>query len=127
MNDNIMKLRKNIFYRATIFIEDIGYFAPFGAKLLDNSIKDVMAYEDFEHSIEGEKLINMLKANMEKELKNGKIMGAAIANDVVVNPRNADGIFERRDALCLKISEDGENWTEEYFPYMIIENQCVWK
>jgi len=127
MGNNITRLKENIFYRAKIFIEDMGSFVPFGAKLHGYTVKDVMAYIDFEDSIEGVELINMMKISISSEIEKGLIKAGAVAYDVVVNLENAHGVDEKRDALCLIITEDGENWSQEIFPYLLINSQCVWE
>jgi len=127
MNDNSLnELKVNIFYRAKLFIENIGEFAPFGAKVIEGTIKDV-AYSDDTEIIDSAKGIKILQDNFSEEIKDETIEAGAIAFDVTANFKNGDGISEKRDALCLKISSDGENWSEEYFPYMIIDGECVWK
>lgn len=127
MEDKIIKLKENIFYRAKIFIEDARSFAPFGAKLYNNAIKDIMAYEEFDDSIKGDKLINIMKFDILSELNEGLIQAGAIAYDVIIELANADGILQRRDALCLIVTTDGQHWDQDYYPYMIINNQCFWK
>lgn len=128
MTDNSLnKLKVNIFYRAKLFIENIKEFAPFGAKLIDeDEIKDVV-YSDDAEIIDSEKGIKILQDKFSEEIKNKTIEAGAIAFDITANFKNRDGISEKRDALCLKISSDGKNWSEEYFPYMIIDGECVWK
>jgi len=126
MKENILKVKQDIFYRAKIFIEKIGSFAPF-ASTYDGEVKDLMAYENFEESIEGMKLVNMLKSDISKDLRSDLIQIGAIAYDVKISLKNADGVSQKRDALCLIISTDGENWSQEYFPYMIIDGQCIWR
>ncbi|MFH6948214.1 hypothetical protein ACHRV6_06990 [Flavobacterium sp. FlaQc-51] len=127
MTDNLLKeLKQNIFYRAKIFIENLQEFAPFGAKLIEGDIKDVV-YSDDAEIVDSTKGIKILQDNFSEEIKNKIIEAGAIAFDVTANFKNGDGISEKRDALCLKISSDGENWSDEYFPYMIIDGECVWK
>lgn len=127
MTDDLLKeLKVNIFYRAKLFIENINEFAPFGAKLIEGKIKDVVYYDDAE-IIDSTKAVNILHDDFSEEIKNKTIEAAAIAFDVSANFKNSDGIFEKRDALCLKISTDGDNWSDEYFPYMIIDGECVWR
>lgn len=128
MDENVLKLKENIFRRAKIFIEDASLFVPFAAKLNNNNgVKDLMAYENFEESINGLELINILKNSISKEMQEGLVKAGAVAYDVLIDLENGDGILEKRDALCLEITEDGINWSDEYFPYMIIDNQCVWR
>jgi len=126
MNNKILKLKENIFYRARIFIEDAGYFVPFGAKICQNHLVDMMPYEDFEDSINGVVLVDLMKSHIINEFKKGLIQGGAIAYDVVINVDNEDGLEVKRDALCLIFTEDGKNWLDEYFPYILIDNECIW-
>ena len=127
MEDVIQNLKKNIFYRAKIFIEDIGDFSPFGVKAKGQDIIDTMAYKDFEGLINGIELIDMLKGNLIKEFESGLIQAGAIAYDITIQLKNGDGIFEKRDALCLLTSKNGKEWKEEYYPYILIDGQCIWK
>jgi hypothetical protein len=126
MNDNNL-LKENIFRRAKIFIEDMGHFAPFGAKLIGKTVKDIVIFDDSEEIVNGQKIVDNLKSNFEKEIKGKSINAGAIAYDVILNINNSDSMREKRDALCLIISSDGLEWTEEYYPYMLIDRQCVWR
>ena len=38
MDDLLLDLKKNIFYRAKIFIDDMGEFVPFGSELIGTEI-----------------------------------------------------------------------------------------
>lgn len=129
MNNLIQDLKIDIFSRAKVFIEGIGEFAPFGSKSIKGNVKPVVysGEADENDSIDSTKGIKILKEQFSKEIKENKIDAAAIAYDVAVNIKNSDGISEKRDALCLEITTDGNNWTDEYFPYMIIDGNCVWR
>jgi len=120
-------IKENIFYRAKLFIEDIGYFSPFGAKMNGEKIIDVMAYKEFEETIEGVELIDLLKGSFSKDLKAHKIHAAGIAYDVIIEIKKSESIFKKSDALCLITSTDGTEWTSEYFPYRLIEGKCIWQ
>lgn len=120
------ELKLNIFSRAKIFIEELKEFAPFGAKFVDNIVIDVV-YDTEEEIVDGQKAIDNIINSFLQDVLSGKAEAAAVAFDVQANFKNADGISEKRDALCLKISTDGENWSEEYFPYMVIDGECVWR
>lgn len=124
---NFLEIKKNIFARAKIFIENIGEFAPFGVKLIDGELKDVVFYNDENEILDTEKAINIIKENLVVELNNRKIQTGAFAYDIIASFKNADGVSEKRDALCLSISIDGKKWSEEYFPYMLIDGECVWR
>lgn len=128
MNENdLTELKKDIFYRAKIFIEDMGEFAPFGSELSENGIKPVIIMlDDSEEVSSGVKLVNVLINNFSQKLIKNEILAGAIAYDVSTYFKNTDGVSEKRDAMCLKISTDGENWSEEYYPYLIIDGQCIW-
>lgn len=125
MNKSEKLLKTNIFDRAAIFIEQNGSFAPFGAKMLDEGIQDVVIYDDAEE-IDTNSLIDTLRKNFTAELQGNTISAGAIAYDVIATVNNSDGMPEKRDALCLLLN-DGHTWKEEYFPYMLIDKQCVWR
>ena len=125
----IYKLKVNIFKQASLYLEEIGVFAPFGAKIKNNIVQEV-GYEEVDEEVEtidSKMVIGILKDHLSNQLIEKQIEGAAIAFDVAKEFKNADGILEKRDALCLTFSTNGDNWTNEYFPYMIIDKQCVWK
>jgi hypothetical protein len=119
-------LKIDIFNQAKIYIENIGEFAPFGSTILNDVITPIGYYSD-EEIINSKNAIGILQEQLSKKIRKNLIEAGAIALDVTANFKNGDGISEKRDALCLKISSDGENWSEEYFPYMIINGSCVWK
>ncbi len=124
MND----LKINIFTRAKVFLENMNEFAPFGAKLIVNNIKDVVFHNQENENLDTETIIKNFQESLAKDLKgNTEIKAVGFAYDVSAFFNNSDGISEKRDALCLKISTDGENWTEEYFPYLIINGECIWR
>lgn len=122
----LQDLKINIFNQAKLYIEDIGEFAPFGSTILNNKITPIGYYSD-EEIVDSNNAVTIMQEQLSKKIKENLIDGVAIAFDVTANFNNGDGIFEKRDALCLKISRDGENWSEDYFPYMIIDGECVWK
>jgi len=122
---NILKL--NVFSRAKVFIEELKEFAPFGAKYNQDSVIDVI-YDSFEKDyVNSQNAIDILTNSFSNDIKNGNVEAAAVAFDVSANFKNSDGISEKRDALCLKITIDGKVWSEEYFPYIVINGECFWK
>lgn len=125
INNNIQKLKENIFYRSKLFLEANGVLTPFGAKVINAEIKDVIIYDDSE--LITTELIHRLKDNFAFDIKNKKCSMAVVAYDVTVTTNNSDGLPERRDAICILISENGINWIEEYFPYLIIDGQCIFR
>ncbi len=127
LNNEIDKLKMNIFARAKIFIENLKEFAPFGTKLIDGQIKEIVFYHDETETFNTVEILKIIEKNLLEELNNKKIQAAAIAYDVSANFKNSDGISEKRDALCMKISTNGITWTDEYFPYMLIDGECVWR
>ena len=126
MDDLLLDLKKDIFYRAKIFIDDMGEFVPFGSELIGTEIKPVVIYDDSEEIIEGLKLINRLKDDFSNKLINNSIQAAAVAYDVFINALDSNGETVKKNALCLMISIDGENWSEDYYPYQIVNNECIW-
>lgn len=122
----LYNLKIDIFNQAKIFLEEFGELAPFGSTIYNNKITPIGYYND-EEIIDSNKTVSTMEEQLSKKIKENLIDAGAIAFDVTANFKNGDGISEKRDALCLKISSDGENWTEDYFPYMIIDGECVWK
>jgi hypothetical protein len=120
-DDLLLKLKKDIFHRAKLFIDNIGEFAPFGSELNGEEIKPVMIYDDSEEIIEATKLIDVLKNKFCNKLSENNIQAGAIAYDVFINVKSV-----KRNALCLIISTDGSNWSEDYYPYKVIDGECVW-
>ncbi|THD32377.1 MAG: hypothetical protein DI588_07085 [Flavobacterium johnsoniae] len=130
MNENQSKVLKlDVFSRAKIFIEQIGEFAPFGSILIGGHVKAIAFFDEADRDdlIDSVKAVKVLKEQVSKEIKNAIVDAAAIAYDVAVSIKNSDGVCEKRDALCLEFTSNGEDWTDEYFPYMIIDGQCVWR
>lgn len=125
-NNQLQNLKIDIFNQAKIYIEDMGEFAPFGSTILSEIITPIGYYSD-EEIVDSKNAVEILQEQLSKKINENLINGAAIAFDVTASFKNGEGISEKRDALCLKISSDGENWNEEYFPYMIIDGECVWK
>ena len=115
----LLELQDDIFKRAKFFIDDMGLFAPFGSKLIDSEIKPVVIMDDSEDILN---VITALKNNFSEEIKSNLIQAGAIAYDVTID-RIATG---KIDALCLILSTDGENWSEDNYPYRIVNGECVW-
>ena len=127
INDNLLlDLKKDIFFRAKLFIDDMGEFAPFGSELINDTIKPVVIYDDTEDVIKGLKLVDLLKNSFSLKLKNKEIQAGAIAYDVFINNRDSNNVMQKRNALCLEISIDGEHWEEDYYLYKVIDQECVW-
>jgi hypothetical protein len=125
-DDLLLDLKRDIFYRAKIFIDNMGEFTPFGSELIGTEIRPVVIYDDTEKIIKGQKLIDVLKSNFSKKLLNHTIQASAIAYDVFINSSTTDGEIVKKNALCLAISTDGDNWSEDYYPYVVINNECIW-
>ncbi len=123
MDKMIARLKVNIFQRAERYIEQDGAFKPFGAKIVDKEVRDVVIYDDGD----SQEIINMLTEDFTAEIKSSMSLAGAIAYDVIATVNNSDGLPEKRDALCLTYTTDGNNWTEEYYPYLLIDDQCVWR
>lgn len=122
----VEKLKIDIFNQANLYLKELGQFAPFGSTILKEVVTPIGYYSD-EDIIDSHNAVETLKKQLSEQLRNNLIDTGAIAFDVKVNFNNSDGISENRDALCLKISRDGENWSEDYFPYLVIDGKCVWK
>lgn len=124
---DIWELKRNIFYRAAVFIESMGHFAPFGARISGAEIIDVVYDSDEIDIVDGNLAVKIIMNTFSKQIDEGDTTAVAVGFDVLAHFNNADGISEKRDALCLKISTDGVNWSEEYFPDLLIEGKCIWQ
>ncbi|MEO4005944.1 hypothetical protein [Flavobacterium sp. CAU 1735] len=119
MDDLLIDLKIDIFQRAKLFIDDMGLFAPFGSKLKNGEIKAVVIMDEKEDIL---KILEMLKRNFSEEIPNKGVQAGAIAYDITVSLE--DG--RKTDALCLLLSVDGVNWSEDHHPYHIVNEECVW-
>ncbi|HRB72468.1 MAG TPA: hypothetical protein PK776_11545 [Flavobacterium sp.] len=119
MDDLLIDLKKDIFQRAKLFIDDMGLFAPFGSKLKNGEIKPVVIMDESEDIL---KILEMLKGNFSEEICNQDIQAGAIAYDITVSLDDA----RKTDALCLLLSVDGVNWSEDHYPYHVVNGECVW-
>ena len=127
--ENLIELKKNIFLQAERYILDIGEFGPYGAHIEDGEIR-MVGYDpvnDEKELIDSREIIDIFKEEFLKRFERGIITAAAIGYDVALTTTSSDGSYIKRDALCMCVSVDGENWTEDYYPYMIIDGQCVWR
>jgi hypothetical protein len=122
----VLDLKRDVFYRAKIFIDDMGHFAPFGSESINGKIKPIVIYDDTKNNIEVTKWVDLLLTNFSLKLKNKEIEAGAIAYDVFLNSKDIDGKTLKRNALCLQLSLNGIHWDEEYYPYKIINKECVW-
>jgi hypothetical protein len=104
----------------------MGHFAPFGSESINGKIKPIVIYDDTKNNIEVTKWVDLLLTNFSLKLKNKEIEAGAIAYDVFLNSKDIDGKTLKRNALCLQLSLNGIHWDEEYYPYKIINKECVW-
>lgn len=125
-DSQLHNLKIDIFNQAKIYIEHMGEFAPFGSTMAKDVITPIGYYSD-EEIIDSNNTIEILQERLSEKIKTNSVEAAAIAFDVVASFKNSDGVSEKRDALCFKISTDGENWNDEYFPYLIIDGECLWR
>ena len=106
---------------------EFGTFGPFGTVYKNNAVTPVGYYNDENEIVDSEEAIVIIKNIFTNDLRNGITAAGCVAYDVAANFPNADGELTKRDALCIETSVNGINWVEEYFPYMILEGQVVWK
>jgi len=67
-----------------------------------------------------------MKDIFSKEIKDFKCDAAAIAYDVAITVTSDEGNSEKRDAMCLLLSTNGEEWSEDYYLYSFADGRCVW-
>lgn len=127
-DDSVLLLKKRAFLQAEISLLEYEGFAPFGIIYKNDLVTPVSYNDDVESEIvDSEKTIEIIKNIFTEDLRSGIISAGCVAYDVAANFPNADGDLMKRDAMCIETSENGINWIEEYFPYMIINGQVVWK
>ncbi|MGJ1501382.1 hypothetical protein [Sphingobacterium multivorum] len=127
MNENqLYELKLNIFKQATLYIEKFGSFAPFASSILNDAVTPVGYYTD-EDSVDVMNAAEMIQEQLSDKIKAGDADGAALAFDVRIEVENDEGVLEKRDAMCLRISVDEITWNEGYFLYKIVNGECVWK
>ena len=116
-----------MFQQAEALLLEFGTFGPFGTVYKNNAVTPVGYYNDENEIVDSEEAIVIIKNIFTNDLRNGITAAGCVAYDVAANFPNADGELTKRDALCIETSVNGINWVEEYFPYMILEGQVVWK
>lgn len=125
--DVVLQVKKSIFQQAEAFLLELGTFGPFGTVYKNDLVTPVGYYNDESAIVDSEKAIGIIKNIFSDDLRNGSTTAGCVAYDVTANFPNADGELTKRDAMCIETSVNGINWVEEYFPYMILEGQVVWK
>jgi hypothetical protein len=127
MNEGQSKaLKLDVFKQATVYIEKFGSFAPFASSILNDIVTPIGYYTD-EDSVDVMNAVKVMQGQLSDKIKSGVADGAALAFDVRIEVKNAEGILEKRDAMCLRISVNENTWNEGYFPYKIVNGVCVWK
>jgi hypothetical protein len=127
MEVDLIELKKNIFFKAERCILEDGEFEPYGA-IVENDTVRMVGYNNGEtESLDSKEAVRVLKKGFLERFERGMITAAAIGYDVALTTTDSDGSYTKRDALCLCISTDGDTWSEEYFPYLVLSGQCIWK
>jgi len=127
MNEqDVSSLKSDVFYQAGIFLGENGLLAPFGSVIKKGIIKPVGYYNDENEIVDTVKAVDVMREIFSKDIKFNKAEAAAIAYDVAMMIPDGNGNSVKRDAMCLLLSTDGEEWKQEYFPYTLIDDRCVW-
>lgn len=121
-------LKEEIFSQVNLYLKEIGELSPFGVKLINDIIKPVSYfYDDGNEEIESTILINGLIENISTDLKDKKIELGAVAYSVALKDfKHGDTIIKEIDALCIRYSNNGFSWEEEYYPYYFKNNEYIW-
>ena len=123
---DLVELKKNIFFKAERYILEAGEFEPYGAYVENDTVK-IVSYSNEDKSTDAREALRVLKRGFLRRFELGLITAAAIGYDVALTTTDSDGSYTKRDALCLCVSTDGDIWSEEYFPYLVLGGQCIWK
>lgn len=127
MEADLIELKKNIFFKAEHYILYMVEFEPYGAIVENDNVRMVQYNREENEAIDSKEAVRVLKKGFLERFERGMITAAAIGYDVALTTTDSDGSYIKRDALCLCVSTDGDTWSEEYFPYLVLGGQCVWK
>lgn len=121
--ENRKKILINIFEQAETYLKEIGEFAPFGATInLEEQITPLGYYSN-EAIVDSSIAIEELQEGIEDKFIKEIIKLGAIGVNVSIQVKG-----EPSEALLVKITEDGINWSEDYYLYKLEEfNNVVWK
>lgn len=126
-DDVVLLVKKSIFQQAETFLREFNLFGPFGTIYKSDCVTPVGYYNYETEIVDSHKTVEIIKNIFSADLRSGVTEAGAVAYDVAANFINSDGELTTRDAMCIETSINGINWIVEYFPYMIIEGQVVWK
>ncbi len=108
-------LIKNIKDQAKVYLQDAGEFFPFGAKLMSNGeIIPVGVY--VENYTNSQELVGLLEKAAIEEIKKEGVLWYAIGIDVNVDSKNA---------LMIKLTNDGKEWYQGIYNYNIIDKNVT--
>lgn len=127
MEEELNKLKEDIFCQAERYLSEMNEFVPFGSFYTNGKIAPVMCDYGVFDVMNGKVIVEDLKKFFIERLASGISSSGAIAYDVALTINDADGNPVKRDALCLITSIDGEIWTEDYYPYLVIDGLCIWQ
>jgi hypothetical protein len=112
---------KSSIKRATAFLNDAQEFYPFGSIIdKDGEIIPVGFYDEREF-LPSKEIIEILEKELLKSIQIEESKAVAIGVDVFINNNG-----EKKNALLIKISENGIDWIEKYFIYSIKKNRVIW-
>ena len=126
MDTKERELKTLMFKQATSFLEDAGEFFPYGTIIKkDGAIVPIGVYDDKEY-LPSEEVIEILEKELSVNIKNKEVILAGIGVDVLVSDNDKNGETIKKNALMIKISTDGVNWTEDYYAYTL-QRSVVWE
>lgn len=125
--DIALLVKRDIFQKAEAFLLEFSTFEPFGTVYKNKLVTPVNYINDENDIVDCEEAVEVIKNIFSEDLRSGITEVGAVAYDVVAKFPNADGELTTRDAMCIETSLNGINWVEEYFPFMILDGQLVWR
>lgn len=112
----------SIMERAKVFLEDAGEFYPFGT-ILDKDEKLIpVGFYDEREFLPSLEIIDVLQKELIKTIHTEQSIAIAIGIDVWVTKNEV-----KKNALMIKISNNGIDWTEQYFAYHFQNNSVIWE
>ncbi|TYA74817.1 hypothetical protein [Seonamhaeicola marinus] len=116
------KILINILEQAKTYLEEIGEFAPFGAIINSEGQEVPLGYYSDENIVDSLIAIEKLKEHIKDKIIDNNSKIGAIGVNVSINVND-----EPSDALLVVITENGKEWSEDYYAYGLESNNLTWR
>lgn len=115
------RLIVNIFEQVETYLKEIGEFAPFGSVIDSKEKVTPLGYYSDEDIIDSSIAIENLQENIKSKIERKQCCLGAIGVNVSVSIEG-----KLSDALLLRVTNDGVNWSEDYYTYKLDANNLNW-